>query len=79
MRLRRRNVTAKRAENTMPLPRSIWLTEALVVSSPTDSRMVETRSKAMGTASSRMPLTPGPCALAVAGTVSLVTDNEHEH
>lgn len=40
LRLRLRNQTANSAENTMPLPRSICDTDAVVVSSPTDSRMV---------------------------------------
>ncbi len=42
LRLRLRNQTANSAEKTMPLPRSIWLTDADVVSSPTLSRIVAT-------------------------------------
>ena len=48
------------------------------MSKPTDSRMVEIRSKAIGTASSRMPLIPGPCAHSVDSTTGRVTHDEPE-
>ena len=49
--LRFRKVSAKSAAKSMPDPRSIWLTLAVVTSRPTESRMVATRSSAMGIAS----------------------------